>query len=103
MAPLIVFAEISLFAAGVIAGIVGLVSVAIRREEKNLTLTSGATDRVTRAGRWVNGVHVRAPRHSGTGRPGLRPPPPPAAAAPRRGPTVAGAVATPSGHVAGRT
>ncbi len=69
MSPLIAFAEISLFAAGVIAGIVGVVSVAIRREEKNLTMTSGATDSVTRAGRWLNGLHVRAPGRSSTGRP----------------------------------
>jgi len=62
MAPLIALAEIGLFAAGVIAGIVSVVSVAIRREEKNLTLTSEATDPVIRAGRWVNGVYVRAPR-----------------------------------------
>jgi hypothetical protein len=69
MAPLIGLAEIGLFAAGVIAAIVGVVSVAIRREEKNLTLTSEATDAVTRAGRRVNGVYVRAPRRSGTGQP----------------------------------
>jgi hypothetical protein len=62
MASLIALAEIGLFAAGVIAGIIGVVSVAIRREEKNLTLTSEATDPVARAGRWVNGVYVRAPR-----------------------------------------
>ena len=72
MAPLIALVAIGLFAAGVTAGIVGVVSVAIRREEKNLTLTSEATDPVTRAGRWVNGVYVRAPRRSGTGRPGSR-------------------------------
>ena len=79
MTPLVALAEIILFAAGVVVGIVGLVCVAIRREEKNLTLTSGATDSVTRAGRWVNGVSVRAPGHS------------------------AGAVATPSVHVPGGT
>ena len=103
MAPLIALAEIILFAAGVVAGIVGVVSVAIRREEKNLTLTSGATDPVTRAGRWVNGVGVRAPRRSGTGRPGRRPAPPPAAVASRHGTIAAGAAATPSVHVPGRT
>jgi hypothetical protein len=69
MALLIALAAIGLFAAGVIAGIVGVVSVAIRREEKNLTLTSEATDPVTRTGRRLNGVYVRAPRRSGTGRP----------------------------------
>jgi hypothetical protein len=69
MASLIALAEIGLFAAGVIAGIVGVVSVAIRPEEKNLTLTSEATDPVTQAGRRMNGVYVRAPHRSGTGRP----------------------------------
>jgi hypothetical protein len=61
MALLIALAAIGLFAAGVTAGIVGVVSVAIRREDKNLTLTSEATDPVTQTARWVNGVYVRAP------------------------------------------
>jgi protein-S-isoprenylcysteine O-methyltransferase Ste14 len=64
MAALIALAAVSLFAAGVIAGIIGVVSVAIRREERNLTLTSEATDHVTRAGRWLNGLYVRAPRRA---------------------------------------
>ena len=68
MALLIALGAIGLFAGGVIAGIVGVVSVAIRREEKNLTPTSEATDPVTQAGRRVNGVYVRAPRRAGTGR-----------------------------------
>ena len=38
----------------------------------NLTLTSEATDPATRAGRWVNGVDVRAPRRAGVARPGRR-------------------------------
>jgi protein-S-isoprenylcysteine O-methyltransferase Ste14 len=64
MTALIALTAIALFAAGVIAGIIGVVSVAIRREERNLTLTSQATDNVSRAGRWLNGVYVRAPRHT---------------------------------------
>ncbi len=67
MAPLIVLAAIVLFAAGVTAGIVGVVTVAIRREETNFTLTSEATDRVTRTGRWVNGVYVRVQRPADVG------------------------------------
>ena len=51
MAALITLAAIGLFAAGATVGIIGLVCVAIRREEKNLTLTSEATDHVTRAER----------------------------------------------------
>ncbi len=42
MAALIAFAAIGLFAAGVVAGIIGVVSLAIRREERNFTLTSEA-------------------------------------------------------------
>ena len=59
---LIPLAVTGLFAAGATAGIIGVVTVAIRREEKNLTLTSAATDHVTRAGRLLTGVGVRAPR-----------------------------------------
>jgi hypothetical protein len=77
MAALIVLTAISLFAAGAVAGIIGVVCVAIRREEANLTLTSTATDHVTRAGRWLNGVGVRAPQGSAAaaGRRGLSSPP----------------------------
>ena len=63
MAVLIVLAAVGLGAAGVSACLVGMVSVAIRREEKNLTLTSAATGKVVRLGRWLNGVYVRVPRH----------------------------------------
>jgi hypothetical protein len=64
MAVLIAVTAIGVFAAGVVAGIIGVVCVAIRREETNLTLTSQATDHVTRAGRRLTGVGVRAPHHS---------------------------------------
>ena len=62
MAASIALAAVGLCAAGMLAGIVGVVSVAIRREEKNLTLTSAATGKVVRLGRRLNGVYVRAPR-----------------------------------------
>ncbi len=64
MASLIALAAVGLFADGVVAGIIGVVCVASRREEANLTLTSEATDRVTRVGRRLTGVGVRAPHHS---------------------------------------
>jgi hypothetical protein len=60
MAGLIALA-VGVFAAGIVAGVIAVVTVAIRREERNLTLTSGPTDTVTRAGRWLNGVGVRTP------------------------------------------
>jgi hypothetical protein len=59
MALLSALAAIGLFAAGAAAGIIGLTSAAIRREEKNFTLTRQATGPVIQAGRWVNGVGVR--------------------------------------------
>jgi hypothetical protein len=62
MTILIPFAATGLFAAGATAGIIGMVTVAIRREEKDLTLTGVAPDHVTRAGRLLTGVGVRAPR-----------------------------------------
>jgi hypothetical protein len=65
---LIAFGGIGLFAAGVLTGIIGVVSVAIRREDKNLTLTGEAPDKVTKAGRWLNGVHVRGPIDAAAGR-----------------------------------
>lgn len=61
MTALIALAAIDVFAAGIVAGIIGVVSVAIRREERNLTLISGPTGYVTRAGRVLNGVYVRTP------------------------------------------
>jgi hypothetical protein len=66
MTILIALAGLGLFAAGVTAGIIGVVSVAIRREEKNLTLISEPPDHVTRAGRLLNGVYVRALRGTAT-------------------------------------
>jgi len=60
MATLIALGAIGLFITGAATGIIGVVCLAIRREDKNLTLTSQATHNVTRAGRWLCGVHVRA-------------------------------------------
>jgi hypothetical protein len=61
MTTLIASAALCLFAVGACTGIIGVVCVAIRREEKHLTLTSEATSHVTRAGRLLNGVGVRSP------------------------------------------
>jgi hypothetical protein len=64
MAAQIALAAFAVFAAGVTTGIIGVVVVAIRREERSLTLTSEAPDPVTRAGRRLNGVYVRTPRRT---------------------------------------
>ncbi len=62
MAALIALAAAGLFAAAAFAAVIGVVSVAIRREERNQTLASGPTDAVTAWGRRLNGLHVRRPR-----------------------------------------
>jgi hypothetical protein len=60
MTTAIALGAIGLFGAGVLSGIIGLVSVAIRQEEKNFTLQSRETPgTVAQAGRWLNGVHFR--------------------------------------------
>ena len=64
MAASIALAAIGLCAAGMLAGLVAVVSVAIRREEKNRTLTGVATGTVVRLGRRLNGVYVRVPRRT---------------------------------------
>ena len=56
MITLIASAALCLFAARACTGIIGVVSLAIRREDKHLTLTGEATSHMTRAGRWPNGV-----------------------------------------------
>lgn len=61
MAALITLAALAVFAAGVTTGIIGVVTVAIHREEHHLTLTSQAPDHITRAARRLNGVYVRTP------------------------------------------
>jgi hypothetical protein len=58
----IAFAAIGLFVVGVCTGIIGVVSIAIHREDKRLTLASAATSHVEGAGRRLTGVHVQAPR-----------------------------------------
>jgi len=61
MAALIALMAMCLFASGVLAGIIGVVAVAIRREDRNLTMTGEAPGTVTRAARRLTGLHVRAP------------------------------------------
>jgi len=61
MAVPIALAAISLFAAVVSAGLIGVVSVAIRKEDRNLTLTWQAPDNLTRVGRRLTGAHAPRP------------------------------------------
>ena len=52
------------FTLGAAAAITAVVSVAVRREDNNLTLTSDAPDPITRAGRRLTGAYARAPRRT---------------------------------------
>ena len=61
MAALITLATLAVFTAGVTTGIIGVVTVAIHREEHHLTLTSQAPDHIARAARRLTGVYVRTP------------------------------------------
>lgn len=63
MAALIALA-FGAFTLGAAAGITGVVSVAVRREDINLTLTGDAPDPITRAGRRLTGAYARAPRRT---------------------------------------
>ena len=64
MTILIALAPIGLFTAGISIGIIGLMCVAVRREHSHHTLSKQPTDNVTRAGRLLNGVYVRAPHRA---------------------------------------
>ena len=69
MTALIALVAICLFAAGLAAGILAVVALAIRREEHNLTLARVAPDPLTRTGRWLTGLDVRGPHRSVSGGP----------------------------------
>jgi hypothetical protein len=63
----ITLTAISLFVAAVLAGLTGIVSVAIRKEDKHLTLATTAPGHLTRVARWLTGLHVlrASPHHPG--------------------------------------
>jgi hypothetical protein len=50
-----------IFTFGVITGIIFLVSLASRREDRRARLSREAPDRVTLAGRYLTGLYVRRP------------------------------------------
>jgi len=56
-----VLAIIVVFITGVITGIVFLVSLASRREDRRAKLSREAPDRITLAARLLTGLHVRRP------------------------------------------
>jgi len=50
-----------IFISGAVTGVIGLVSLAVHREERNHTLTGPPPGYMARAARRLNGVHVRIP------------------------------------------
>jgi hypothetical protein len=61
MTAVVVVAIVIIFVFGMIVGIVVLVSVASRREDKRLRLSREAPDRTTLAGRYLTSLYVRRP------------------------------------------
>ncbi len=59
MAVVVVLIGVAIFLSGIVAGIIGLVAVAVHREERAHTLTGAASDSITRAGRLLTGLYVR--------------------------------------------
>lgn len=59
MAALIAIAVIGTFAAGTAAGIIAIVTLGIRREERDFTLTRRAPGRISQGARSLTGLWVR--------------------------------------------
>ena len=60
----ITLTAISLFTAAVLAGLIGVVSVAVRKEDKVPLLATKAPGHLPRMVRWLTGLHVlRATPH----------------------------------------
>ena len=59
MALVVALVAVAVFVSGVVAGIMGVVAVAVRREERVHSMTGKASDPVTRAGRWLIGLWTR--------------------------------------------
>lgn len=51
----------ALLIAGVALGVLAVVSLGIRREERDLSLTNDITDRAARGARRLNGLYTRRP------------------------------------------
>ncbi len=64
MAAAFVIMTVAIFVAGAFAGIIAVVSVGIRREERHLSLTRQAPDRVSQGARLLTGLYIRRRTHS---------------------------------------
>jgi len=65
MTALEVLAISVVFITGVITGVIFLVSLASRTEDRRARLSCEAPDRVKLAGRWLTGLYVRRPGDDG--------------------------------------
>ncbi len=65
MTAVVVLAISVVFVTGMITGVIFLVSLASRREDRRARLSREAPDRVTLAGRWLTGLYVRRPGDDG--------------------------------------
>lgn len=55
------FTAVALMTIGVVIGVIAVVSLGIRREERELTLTSDPEDRMVRGARRLTGLYTRTP------------------------------------------
>ena len=70
MAVVDVLAVVVVFVAGVIVGVIALVSVASRREDRRWHLGLEAPDRFTAAGRYLTRLTIRRPGRRSVSEPG---------------------------------
>ena len=59
MAGVVVVVIIALFLGGIAVGVIGVVAVSVRREDRHYSLGGDAPDRVSQSARWLNGVGRR--------------------------------------------
>jgi hypothetical protein len=59
MAGVVVVVIIALFLGGIAVGVIAVVAVSVRREDRRYSLGGDAPDRVSQSARWLNGVGRR--------------------------------------------
>jgi hypothetical protein len=59
MAGVVVTVTIALFLGGVVVGVIAIVALAVRREDRRYTLAREAPGRLASSTRWLNGVGRR--------------------------------------------
>ena len=59
MAVIIAILVAGMFLAGAVVGIIAIVSIGIRREERQFSLSRGAPDQVSHGARYLTGLYVR--------------------------------------------